>query len=372
MVLGRVVVVPLASPDTAAWLGRLAALLAGPDEGMVVPVSVVTPVMAQGVADQARIAVERAEEAARAAGGVAVRGRVVRGRNVPTAVMDAIDDDDASLVLMGWQGQTTAHNVFGELIDSVMGRSSVPLAVVRPAAEPFERILLPVGDDHLLRGGRRGITLAAQIADRLRAGTASNLLVVRAGDGPEPMPSALTDLGAASLRLEGSVAEAVAHIARSTDMVVTPVAPTGDGLRNATTHLAWATPRSWQLVAIDVGPPAEVDVVSAVKDAGMLVEPTPDPDEDTPHLVEVSVTVAEQADDPWTRIETAVRMVGTVTHHRRDRDEHGRLVNVGHVEVLATSAAAALSAIMVELDDARWHISPVELTYGLVQERPAP
>lgn len=365
MVLGRVVVVPLASPDTAAWLGRLAALLARPDEGLVVPVSVVTPDMTPAVAEEARLAVTRAEEAA-AAHGVAVRGRVVHGHRVPTAVLDAVDDDDASLVLMGWQGQTTAHNVFGELIDSVMGRSSVPLAVVRPALDPFDRVLLPVSDEHLGEGGRRGITLAAQIAQRLCAATDSNMLVVRSGQGSIPLPEELKALGASTLRMEGTVAEAVAHIARGSDIVVTPVAPTGDGLRNATTHLAWATPRSWQLVAIDVGPPAEVDVVSAVKDAGMLVEPMPEQEDDTPHLVEVSVTVAAGAEDPWSRIQTAVRMVGTVTHHRRERDGQGQLVNVGHVEVLATSAAAALSAIMVELDDARWQIAPVELTYGLV------
>ncbi|HUG85048.1 MAG TPA: universal stress protein [Euzebya sp.] len=370
MVLGRVIVVPLASPDTAAWLGRLAALLARPDEGLVVPVSVVTPDMSPDLADQARLAVARAEEAA-AAHGVAVRGRVVTGQRVPTAVLDAVDDDDASLVLMGWQGQTTAHNVFGELIDSVMGRSSVPLAVVRPALDPVDRVLLPVSDDHLGEGGRRGINLAAQIADRLRKATEANLVIVRSGERTDPLPEDLRELGAATLRLEGTVAEGVAHIARASDIIVTPVAPTGDGLRNATTHLAWATPRSWQLVAIDVGPPAEVDIVSAVKDAGMLVEPTPDPEEDTPHLVEVSVTVTEDAEDPWSRIKTAVRMVGTVTHHRRQRDEAGHVVNIGHVEVLATSAAAALSAIMVELDDARWHIAPVELTYGLVTDRSA-
>lgn len=368
MVLGRVIVVPLASPDTAAWLGRLAALLALPDEGLVVPVSVVTPEMSEGVADQARLAVARAEEAA-AAHGVAVRGRVVSGQRVPTAVLDAIDDDDASLVLMGWQGQTTAHNVFGELIDSVMGRSSVPLAVVRPAIEPFDRVLVPVSDDHLGRGGRRGIGLASEIARRLRQATESNLLVVHAGVGESALPDALRELGGSTLRIEGTVAEAVAHVARRTDIVVTPVAPTVDGLRNATTHLAWATPRSWQLVAIDVGPPAEVDVVSAVKDAGMLVEPLPDPEDDTSHLVEVRVTVSEDADDPWPRIETAVRMVGTISYHRRQRDDLGRLMNVGHVEVLATSAAAALAAIMVELDDARWQIAPVELTYELVDNR---
>jgi hypothetical protein len=366
--LGRVVLVPLASPDTAAWLGRMAALLARPDDGLVVPVSVLTPEMPPRAIEQARLAVARAEEAANE-GGVAVQGRVVTGMRVPTAVLDAVDDAGASLVLMGWQGQTTAHNVFGELIDSVMGRSSVPLAVVRPAAAPFERVLVPVSEDHLGDGGLRGVGLAAQIAGRLRDATGSSLLVVRSGGGTDSLPDALRDLAGATVRMDGTVAEAVGQVARATDIVVTPVAPTADGLRSATTHLAWATPQSWQLVAIDVGPPAEVDVVSAVKDAGMLVEPIPDADADVPHLIEVSVTVTREAPDPWSRIETAVRLVGTVLSHRREQDVDGNVVNVGHIEVEATSPAAALSAIMVELDDARWAIAPVELTYGLVTDR---
>ncbi|CAN5806670.1 hypothetical protein BH24ACT15_BH24ACT15_28790 [soil metagenome] len=370
MTLGRVVVVPLARPATAAWLGRLAALIARPDDGTVVPISVITTASDEKAKEQARQAVTSAADAAQQYG-AQVRPQVVQGQRVPTAVLDTVDEQGASLVLMGWQGESTSNNVFGELIDSVMGRSNVPLAVVRPAAAPFERVLVPVSDDHLAAGGERGISLATELAQRLSHNTQSSLVVVMARDGAGSaqtgqVPIELRDLAHATLRVDGSVAQAVAQVARPTDIVVTPVAPTADGLRNATTHLAWATPRSWQMVAIDVGPPTDVDVVSAVKDAGMLIEPTPDPETDSAHLVMVSVTVAEGAPDPWSRIETAVRMVGTVVHHRRERDDLGRPVNIGHVEVLAPTSAAALAAMMVELDDARWQIAPVELTYGLV------
>lgn len=377
MTLGRVVVVPLASPATAAWLGRLAALIARPDHGTVVPLSVITTGSDDKAKEQARQAVTSAADAAQQYG-AQVRPQVVQGQRVPTAVLDTVDEQGASLVMMGWQGESTTHNVFGELIDSIMGRSNVPLAVVRPAADPFERVLVPVSDEHLAAGGERGISLAAQLADRLSRGTESRLVVVHAGDqvtGDQlrsdqvtKIPDVLHDLANATLRVQGPVAQAVAHVARPTDIVVTPVAPTADGLRNATTHLAWATPRSWQMVAIDVGPPADVDVVSAVKDAGMLIEPVPEPETDAAHLVMVSVTVAEGEADPWSRIETAVRMVGIVVHHRRERDNLGRPVNIGHVEVLAPTSASALAAIMVELDDVRWQIAPVELTYGLVAD----
>jgi hypothetical protein len=364
--LGRLIVVPLASPETAPWLGGLAGMLAGDDGGTVVPISVVTSRTSRAAADEARAAVDRAAAAA-SEHGVEAHGLVLTAREVPNAVLDAVDEHDASLVLMGWQGRSTANNVFGELIDSVMGRSTVPLAVVRPSATAVERVVMPISDDHLLPGGERGLSLAAFLADRLHRATGSNLVLLRTGSDESPLPDDVRKLAAPTIRAEGSVAEAAGHVARAGDLVVTSVAPTGEGLRNATTHLAWATPSSWQVVAIDVGPPTEVDVVSAVAGAGMVIEPSADPDEDVAHVVEVTVSVEPPADDPWTSVENAVRLVGTVVSHHRHVDDDGFLVNRGLVEIVAPNPGTALSAIMLELDDARWGIGPAQIGYRLVE-----
>jgi nucleotide-binding universal stress UspA family protein len=366
--LGRLIVVPLASPETAPWLGGLAGMLAGDDGGTVMPISVLPPRSPEQAVAEAQAAVDRAAQAA-AQHGVEARGQVLTGRQVPTAVLDAVDEHDASLVLMGWQGRSTANNVFGELIDSVMGRSTVPLAVVRPSATPVDRVLLPVSDDHLLPGGERGLQLAASLADRLHRATGSGLVVLRGGRADTPLPESVRKLAAPTVRAEGTIAEAAADVARPGDLVVTSVAPTGEGLRNATTHLAWATPSSWQVVAIDVGPPREVDVVSAVAGAGMVIEPVADPQQDAVHVVEVTVAVEGPADDPWTGVENAVRLVGTVTSHTRHVDDDGLLVNRGLVEVVAPNPGTALSAIMLELDDARWGIGPAQISYRLVDGR---
>jgi hypothetical protein len=364
--LGRLVLVPLASPETAPWLGGLAGMLAGDDGGTVVAVSVLPPRAGTVAVAEAKGAVDRAADAAREHG-VDARGIVISAREVPTAVLDAVDEHDASLVLMGWQGRSTANNVFGELIDSVMGRSTVPLAVVRPSPTPVDRVLLPIADDHLLPGGERGLSLAAFLADRLHRATGSNLVVLRSGPGEDPLPEDVRKLAAPTIRTEGAVAEAARHVARAGDLVVTSVAPTGEGLRNATTHLAWATPASWQVVAIDVGPPTEVDVVSAVEGAGMVIEPAAVAAEEVPHVVEVTVTVEGPADDPWASVENAVRLVGTVTSHQRHVDGEGQLVNRGLVEIIAPNPGTALSAIMLELDDARWGIGPAQISYRLVE-----
>ncbi len=368
---GRLIVVPLASPETAPWLGRLAGMLAQSDGGEVAAVSVVTPTTGPTRSRQAQEAVDHAAAAAREVGARAT-GQVVSGQQVTTAVLDVVDERDASLVLIGWQGHSTVSNVFGQLIDSIMGRSTVPLAVVRPTPEPPARVILPISDDHLLPGGERGMTLAAGIAGRLRDATTSGMVLLRAGGLTAALPASVAALGATSLELPGSVASAAAGVARAGDIIVTAVAPTAEGLRNATTHLAWATPASWQLVAIDVGPPAEVDVVSAVEGAGMVIEPVADPAEDVPHLVEVVVAVDGEDADPWKAVENAVRLVGAVVAHSRRRED-GLLVNEGRVRILAPDPGTALSAIMLELDDARWGLGPAQISYRLVgPDDPAP
>ncbi|MGI9015775.1 MAG: universal stress protein [Euzebya sp.] len=361
--LGRVVVVPLASPATAPWLGRLAAIIARPDDGIVVPVSVLTPSSDPEVAEQAQRAVDSAAQAARDYG-VNARAALVHGQRIPTAVLDAVDEHDASLVVMGWQGGSTSHNIFGELIDSIMGRSRVPLAVVRPAGESFHRVLLPVSDDHLQQSGERGLGLAVELADRLRRATDSPMLVVRGGNSEQPLPDSLRSADVPTLQSDADIPEALSHVGRPGDIVVSPVALTTDGLRNATTHIAWATPQCWQLVAIDVGPATPVDVVTAVKDAGLLVEPVPEQTDDLPHLVEVTVTVPAEG-DCWPSIERALGQVGVVQGHRVVNHEGECLIH-GIVQVEATSPAAALSAIMVELDEARREIGATALSYRLI------
>ncbi len=365
MRLGRVIVVPLASPETAVGLGTLAGMLAAGDAGLVVPVSITTPRTSARQAEQAQEAVDLAAAAA-IEQGVQARGQVVKGRQVSTAVLDAVDEHDASLVMIGWQGRSTANNVFGQLIDSIMGRSTVPLAVVRSAAAVPSRVLLPLSDEHLLEGGDRGVTLAAAIAGRLRTATSSSLVLLRTGEARTPLPGHLTGMISSTLHMPGTVAQAAGEVGRSGDIVVTSVAPTGEGLRNATTHLAWATPDCWQLVAIDVGPPAEVDVVSAVKGAGMVIEPVSDPHEEEPYLVEVTVTVERDAEDPWTAVSNAVRLVGSVEGHVRHQDADGQLVNQGRVRIIAPDPGTALSAIMLELDDVRWGIGPAQINYRLL------
>jgi hypothetical protein len=271
--LGRTVVVPVANPASVRPLLVCAAQVAAADGGTVVPITVVAPDADEDRRREAAAGVAEAEATARAHG-VDARGAVVEAPDPAAGTLQAVHDHDATLVVMGWRGRSSISNVFGRLIDSLVGRSSVPLAVVRLGSEPHRRVLLPVGADHLLPGGGRGLTLAAELTRRLGAAADEPTTVLRTGSSEVALPRAVAALGDRVHHDPRRIDRAVAAIARPDDLVVAAVPPTVSGLRSATTHLAWAAPGATLLVAVDVGPTGEPpvsghDLVEATSDAAI-------------------------------------------------------------------------------------------------------
>lgn len=265
--LGRAIVVPVANPASVRPLLWIAATLLEPD-GEVVLVTVLAQGAPSRERERARETIEQVEHEARELG-VPARGQVLDAVRPSDGVLAAVAEHDASLVLMGWRGRSSTTDVFGRLIDSVVGRSSVPLAVVRLGTEEVDRVLLPVSADHLLPAGRSGLGLAAELATRIARVTTRPTTIVRTGPGDEPLPADLVALGDRVHHDPRRTDQAVAAFARASDLVVAAVAPTVSGLRAATTHLAWAAPDATLLVAVDVGPRrADESLVDAVDEAG--------------------------------------------------------------------------------------------------------
>lgn len=265
MALGRTVLVPVTNPQSAAGLLRLATGLVDRD-GIVVPFTVLPPGAPAADHDAAHELVLGAEKLAQRAG-VEARGMVDVDRRVAASVLDAALECRATLVVMGWQGRSSHQNVFGRIIDSIAGRSSVPLAVARLATTPYRRLVLPFSDDHLASGG--GMSLAAEVTRRLHAATGSPLHLLRTGQGSSPLPPEVAALSKDVHRDRRRLDQAVGTVARGDDLVVVPVAPTVSGLRTATTHVAWAAPEASLLVVVDVGTqPAREDLAEAVERAG--------------------------------------------------------------------------------------------------------
>jgi hypothetical protein len=266
---------------------ELAARIALVDGGTVVPLTVV-PLSADDEARaEAAAGVAQAEATARELG-VPAAGSVVAAADPVAGTLDALDRHGATLVLMGWRGRSSTSNVFGELIDSLVGRSTVPVAVVRLGAVPHRRTVLPVHADHLLPGGDRGLALAAELARRLGDGDDAPTTVLRTGPSQAPLPPAIAQMGDRVHHDARRTDQAVAAVARPSDLVVAAVAPTVSGLRSATTHLAWAAPDATLLVAVDVGPTPEPGLAAATRDAAA---PAPIRPAGQAHPVPIVVTI---------------------------------------------------------------------------------
>lgn len=366
MTLGRCVLVPVANPSSVAPLLALAARCCDPD-GTVVPLTVVPRHPDAAELAEAEQAVVHAEQIV-AAHGVTATGRVQRASTPADGVLTAVREHDASLVMMGWRGRSSTTTVFGQLIDTVVGRCAAPLAVVRLGAREPERVLLPVSNDHLLPGGEGGLSLACDLAQRLelRTGRDASLTVLRTGEGEAPLPDTVRRLSDRVHHDRRRTHQAVAAAARADDCVVAAVAPTVSGLRAATTHLAWAAPDATLLVAIDPGP-TEQGIVEAVGEAGRPAPAARSPRHDEVRIV---VTAALPEDTPVSPetleevLSTAGRTAQLMTWWPAvDARPHVRAT----VTVRAATTNQALAAVMEACYDAP-AFAGAELTYDLDRE----
>ncbi len=366
--LGRTVLVPVANPATTRPLLLCAVRIAAADQGRVELVTVLRPDASADEHAHAWQGLADAEDAATTLGAKA-RGRVVTAANPATGVLEAVDELEASLVLMGWRGSSSTSDVFGTLIDTVVGRSTVPLAVVRLGTVPFQRVLLPVSSDHLLPGGASGLCLAARLADRLRVGAEQPTTLLRTGPRELELPAEVAALGDRVHHDPRRTDQAVGAFARADDLVVAAVAPTVSGLRAATTHLAWAAPDATLLVAVDVGPTREPGLAHAVEKAG---EPAPDNVPTTTREFHIVVTARLPDDRAITpeHLDRVLRTAGATDHLMAwwpagDPRPHVRAT----VTVRATGVNGAIGAVMVAVHDAP-ELSGAEISYDVDRGRP--
>jgi hypothetical protein len=363
--LGSLVMVPLTNPASVEGLVKLAAAVAASDGGSVVPVTVVAPDAPEAIRREAeRLVAEGKDVAVRH--GADARGLVITHEQVAAGVLDAADAEAATLVLMGWRGRSTHRNVFGELIDTIVGRSRTPMAVVRLGRKRHERVLVPVSDEHLVASGLGGVELAASLARRLGSDGGRDLRLLRTGVGDGDLPGSLAALSDRIHHDPRRYPVAVGAAADATDLVVVPVAPTVSGLRTATTHVAWRAPEATLVVAIDVGPPAG-DATEATARVGQPAPPSEtesDTSEETVHTVVVVARLQDVVPSSREALGGALRTLGTVGDVEAWEDGDGRRCLRTRVRVAARASNEALAIVMTAL-----HESPgfkgAELRYEL-------
>ena len=165
---GYRILVPVANPDTAAPLLRLAGLLASQKEGEVLTLQVIT------VPDQ----VPLEEGRFRAASGRELLERALRlakkedfslqtmsrvAHSVAEGILDTARDENVDLILLGWRGYTrTAGASMGPIIDPVIRDApcQVSIAKVRPWESAKKILVLTSGGPNAPAAAR----LASQFA----------------------------------------------------------------------------------------------------------------------------------------------------------------------------------------------------------------
>ena len=362
------ILVPVANPASIGPLLGYAAALAGP-MGTVKLLTILGP---RADADDHAHAEQGLADVQRSSGslGAHVCGEVRTAADVATGVLDAVAEVSPALVVMGWRGQSSTTDVFGRLIDHVVGRSSVPLAVVRLGLTPPQRLLFPVSEEHLLPGGRGSLSLAVELARRVREHAGYPSTVLRTGARTGELPDEVHQLGDRVHHDPRRTHKAVEAFSQPDDLIVAAVAPTASGLRAATTHLAWAAPEATLLVAVDVGPSRSDGIVAAVSDAGQPAPHRPDPPAEKVRIViTIRLPESEEAVSPE-RVEEVLRSAGEtelVMSWWPANDDRA------HVGATVTSRSdgvnAAMARVMTVLHDTP-DLSGAEITYELDRGTP--
>lgn len=347
-VWGNTVLVPVVSPDSAVHLAVVALGMVG-SGGRVIAMSVV-PHQADAVAVTEAESVLASMEGLLDGTGVVVEPIVMTADSIPIAVHDTAGQRGVDAVVMGWGGSGSGQSAFGDIVDHVVGRSRVPLIMVRPGASLPTSLLLAFDTDQLHPSGRRGLVLAARVASSLRDRNGWPLTLLQTGeqDGPElpRVVAALTDRIHHDPRRRH---EALASAVHGELLVVAPVAPTVAGLRSATSRINWAAGDATLAVAVDVGPtgPREDLSVTTAMPTSAMASPTGQ------SRRRHGIAVTASAEDPPDRrqIQQALTEVGEVTTVRtwwagRAREPHLSMV----VSVVAESDSLAIGRVLEVLD----------------------
>lgn len=243
--IGEVVVVPVANPETAGPLVRIAAHVAGPDRGQVVPCTVVGEDADDATLAERRAVTADAERAALAVGAEATSH--VRIDASPTAgVIHTAVETGATALLMGWKGySTTREHFFGGVIDNILSRSPVPVLVCRPSIEPepIRRVVLSVTPGDLAPAGLPGLELAVRVAERVARQADAPLAVISEEEDVDDLVALLAEPQRAEIVHDGRKPSlALRDRTAAGDVIVLGTPPTHAGVSQNAQRVARAVP----------------------------------------------------------------------------------------------------------------------------------
>ena len=249
--LGDKLVVPVANPDSAQPLMRLASLLVSRENGEVIPVNIVPFEATPDEIDERRLLTDKAEQIALGYGAEATS--MVRVDHSPTAgVLHSIVETHATGVLLGWKGfASMREHFFGGVIDTVLPRLPVPALVCRIGHEAVtRRVVLSLTRGDLGPAGVASRELALDVANRLARSSHAPLVALSEVEDP------LLDTWLAAGRVhEVSIdprraAVAIGAHTRPGDVIIIAASPVQAALGHNAERVASAVPERTLIVAV--------------------------------------------------------------------------------------------------------------------------
>jgi len=165
--IGRSVIVPVEAKKMLKELVSTAGSLALADAGIVTPVAVVPEHMAERVRPEAEELLEQAEQYA-AAAATDAEGVLRIDDSLHQGIIRELNQREGSLILIGWEHLDTEDFLFGNIIDRIGSRSPVPVAAVTFSEHAIERLVLVSGVNLNNTGYIVDLSVALDIAVRLK------------------------------------------------------------------------------------------------------------------------------------------------------------------------------------------------------------
>lgn len=224
--IGTTVLVPVARPESTRALVAIAAAMARPDSGFVVPVTVAGDNADEDTLRRVGEAKDQATSMA-LSHGVEARG-VVRIDAAPDlGIRHAAVEHKASLMVLGWTGvHSRREALFGSILDRIVAHVDVPTIIGRVTDDPCERILIVVPTAITTAGGRATFTLAAETARRLRMKSPCPVVVIAQQHDVEFAETSREVVGATYEHRPGELLAILRDEVRPGDLVVLPVTRT--------------------------------------------------------------------------------------------------------------------------------------------------
>lgn len=198
--VGRMVIVPVANPETAPGIVRLGTWIARSEAGHIAPIHVITAPDAERVKAAGPL-VTLVERTALQLGDEAdVFVRV--DRSVAAGVVNTVLERDGSMVLLGWKGGTSVKaRLFGSLVDDIVDRVPCVVAACSLTGRVPQRVVLLLVDDVAEASGNAATT---ELTRHLSRGAGLPVALVGSSDvTSEPGWVHLTDSGAKLTDLVG-------------------------------------------------------------------------------------------------------------------------------------------------------------------------